>query len=224
MRHTALTLSILASLGLSLPVQAGSLWTKESNNERGMFSDKRAKNIGDIVTVIVQENVTSSQVQEVKTSRENNPAPGIVTDLLNQFIAGIPAAINRQVDKGRIPKPPQILSDMKFPTLNPKGTDEYGAKGEVTGRQSIVSRAAVTVVDVLPNGNLVVEGSKVVGTGKERQYAYLRGIVRAYDVTKDNTVLSSNLADVQLEFIPEGTLTDTKKGWLQRLNDRLRQF
>jgi len=83
----------------------------------------------------------------------------------------------------------------------------------------------VTVVDVLPNGNLVIEGAKIIRAGKDSQYAYMRGIVRPVDVTRENTVLSTQIADAQVEFIPEGELTEAqKKGWLLRAWEKIKPF
>jgi flagellar L-ring protein precursor FlgH len=93
-------------------------------------------------------------------------------------------------------------------------TKVYDAKGDAV---------AVTVVDVLPNGNLVVEGAKIIRAGQESQYAYMRGIVRPIDIASDNTILSTKIADAQVEFIPEGELTEAqKKGWLVRMWDKIR--
>jgi len=60
---------------------------------------------------------------------------------------------------------------------------------------------------------------------QESQYASIRGVVRQADVQKDNTVLSTNIADAQVEFVPEGDLTDAqKKGWLLRFYDKIKPF
>ena len=83
----------------------------------------------------------------------------------------------------------------------------------------------MTVIDVLPNGNMVVEGVRLVRFSGETQYASLRGIVRPVDVQKDNTVLSTNIADAQVEFVSEGSLTEAqKKGWLLRLANKASPF
>jgi flagellar L-ring protein precursor FlgH len=78
---------------------------------------------------------------------------------------------------------------------------------------------------VLPNGNLVIEGARVVAFSGETQYVVLHGLVRADDVASDNTVQSSNIANARVEFINEGTLTDAqKRGWFLKLYEKLRPF
>jgi flagellar basal body L-ring protein FlgH len=87
------------------------------------------------------------------------------------------------------------------------------------------ARAAVLVTDVLPNGNLVIEGVRRVVSSGETQHVILHGLVRADDVSSVNTVFSSNIADARVEFINEGSLTDAqKKGWLTKLYEKLRPY
>ena len=81
----------------------------------------------------------------------------------------------------------------------------------------------MTVVDVLPNGNLVIEGAKVIRTSQQDVYGYMRGVVRPVDISATNIVLSSKVADAQVEFVPAGELSDAqKKGWLLRAWEKVR--
>jgi flagellar L-ring protein precursor FlgH len=202
---------------------AGSLWSEGTTNERGMFADKRAKRVGDIVTIVVQENTVATNALELKTAREAKAGTGNpFTNVVNQFITALPAAILGKNSKiaNALPKSP-----ITAPPLDAAGTAEYKGGGEITNRQVVTSRVAVTVIDVLPNGNMVVEGVRLVRFSGETQYGSLRGVVRPTDVQKDNTVLSTNIADAQVEFVSEGTLTDAqKKGWLLRLAGKVSPF
>lgn len=208
--------------------QAESLWLRPTNDETSIFADRRARRVGDILTIVVQETVSSVNTAEVKTSRENKPSPGIVTNLLNQFLGGLPAQL--LTDKAVAKAPAGLqgaasnLPKITIPTLNPEGKDSYQYGGTVTNQQTLTSRVAVSVVDVLPNGNLVIEGIRTVTGSREKICAYLRGVVRAADVSKENTTLSSNVADLDLQFIPEGAIASVRKGWLQRLNEKVRLF
>jgi flagellar L-ring protein precursor FlgH len=95
----------------------------------------------------------------------------------------------------------------------------------VSNSQTITARAAVLVTDVLPNGNLVIEGARRMTFSGETQHIVLHGVVRAADVSPENTVLSSNIANARVEFITDGDLTDSrKKGWLTKLYDKLSPF
>lgn len=206
---------------------AGSLWNENSTNERGMFADKRAHRVGDIVTIVVQENTVASNAIELKTAREASAGTGnFVTNLINQFISALPASIlgkNNVTDslaKSRVPG-----TSVSVPVVAADGSTEYKGGGTITNRQTATSRAAVTVIDVLPNGNMVVEGVRLVRFSGETQYASLRGVLRPADVLKDNTVLSTNIADAQIEFVSEGSLTEAqRKGWLLRLANKVSPF
>ena len=81
------------------------------------------------------------------------------------------------------------------------------------------------IADVLPNGNLVLEGARRVSFSGETQLVVLRGIVRPADVSPVNTVLSTNIAEARLEFLSEGELSSAqKRGWLSKLYQALRPF
>ena len=194
--------------------RAGSLWKEGLTDERGMFADKRAKRVGDILTIIVQETASVSNSETLKTSKSSKSGVANIADaVVKQFITKLP-------NKGS-----SALLDPKALNLSSTGSNDYTGGGEVKNSQTIATRAAVQIIDVLPNGNLVFEGLRETTFSKERQFASLRGVVRGYDIQPDNTVLSSNIADARIEIISEGTLTDAqKKGWLLRLNDKINPF
>jgi flagellar L-ring protein precursor FlgH len=116
-------------------------------------------------------------------------------------------------------------NNITIPTLDLASSGEWNAGGRTANKLTVSNRTAVTVVDVLPNGNLVVEGAKIIRTGVEDQYAYMRGVVRPVDIEADNTILSTKIADAQVEFIPAGELTEAqKKGWLLRAWEKVKPF
>lgn len=213
-------LSLAACSGLS---HAGSLWRDGITDERGMFADKRAKRVGDIVTIIVQETASVSNSLRLKTDKEaKSSVVGAASNVLNQFLGNIPNhLLTKELQKNlpagvTLPSPPAQVVD---------GTNNYAGGGDIKNSQTIATRCAVQVIDTLPNGNLVLEGIRQVSFSKERQFSSFRGIVRAYDIGPDNTVLSSNVADARIEIVSEGTLTESqKKGWLLRLNDKINPF
>jgi flagellar L-ring protein precursor FlgH len=218
--------SALVAAALSLTsVQAGSLWKEGITDERGMFADKRAKRVGDILTVVVNETASLSNSLRLKTDKESKQGvAGAASNILNQFLGNLPSALlkNKTIAKATTSNN-VIIPDV--PTLPVTGANDYTGGGEIKNQQTIATRAAVQVIDVLPNGNLVFEGLREVSFSKEKQFASLRGIVRPYDILPDNTVNSSNVADARLNIISEGALTDAqRKGWLLRLNDKINPF
>jgi flagellar L-ring protein precursor FlgH len=202
------------------PAQAGSLWLKEGSNEQSMFADKIARNIGDILTIVVSEDTSTQQTARIKTYENTQGGTGIFPALnatLNGFVQALPSWLSKQ-SGGTVDE-----NDVTIPTLDIAAKSEWNGGGDTQNTLTLTNRTAVTVVDVLPNGNLVVEGAKIIRAGQESQYAYMRGIVRPIDIASDNTIPSTKIADAQVEFIPEGELTEAqKKGWLVRIWDKIK--
>lgn len=200
--------------------QAGSLWLKEGSNEQSMFADKIARNIGDILTIVVSEDTSTQQTARIKTYENTQGGTGIFPALnatLNGFVQALPSWLSKQ-SGGTVDE-----NDVTIPTLDIAAKSEWNGGGDTQNTLTLTNRTAVTVVDVLPNGNLVVEGAKIIRAGQESQYAYMRGIVRPIDIASDNTIPSTKIADAQVEFIPEGELTEAqKKGWLVRIWDKIK--
>jgi flagellar L-ring protein precursor FlgH len=212
------TILFALSLAAAPATQAGSLWLRETNNEESMYSDQTAKNIGDVITIVVSESAVVNQAQEIKTYDNSQNGMGIwVSNLLNQFLVALPGIVSNSTGAS--------TKGFDMPTLDLGAKSEFQGGGNITNRQTVTARTAVTVVDKLPNGNLVIEGTKIIRGGKETQYARLRGIVRPMDVQRDNTVLSTNIADAQIEYVPAGELTEAqKKAWGIRAWDAIKPF
>jgi len=205
MKLRLLTLSVL--FATALPVGAESLWTAAGSSERAMYADRKASRVGDILTVVVIESAATQSSQSKSTNSAAN-----VDASVDQFLF--------PVDVSRLGTHKGVLPAIKF-----GGANDFNGGGEVNNSQSLTARAAVLVTDVLPNGNLVIEGVRRVISAGETQHVILHGLVRSDDVTSTNTVLSSNIADARVEFINEGSLTDAqKKGWLTKLYEKLRPY
>ncbi len=195
---------MLVILGLAAPAaQAGSLWPVNSGRERGMIADPKAAANGDILTIVVSEAVAATNSQSTASKRDSS-----IADAVSTFI--YPSV---GTHKG------------VMPSLSLSGKAAYTGGGDISNTQSLVARAAVLVTDVLPNGNLVIEGMRVVTFSGETQYVVLHGVVRQFDIAPDNTVQSSNIADARVEFFSEGQLTEAqKRGWFAKLYEKLRPF
>jgi flagellar L-ring protein precursor FlgH len=185
--------------------QGGSLWPADGSAQRGMYADRKACQTGDILTVVVAESAAATNSQSKKTSRDAS-----VQDAVSQFLF---SAANSKFGTHR----------GELPGTSFAGQATYSGGGEVANTQSLTSRAAVLVTDVLPNGNLVIEGVRVVTFSGETQYVVLHGLVRPDDISSANAVFSTNIADARVEFVAEGNLTDAqKRGWLAKLYEKLR--
>jgi flagellar L-ring protein precursor FlgH len=190
----------LATLVPALPAQADSLWSNAAR-DRSMYADRKAARAGDILTIVVSEAVTASNSQSKKSTRESSIADAVASFLY----------------------PTTGLHKGALPSIAMTGSASNSGGGDVSNNQSLTARAAVLVSDVLPNGNLVIEGVRIVTFSGETQYVVLHGLVRPDDISSANTVYSSNIADARVEFLSEGALTDAqKRGWLSKLYEKLR--
>lgn len=195
---TALAVTLLAA---ATTARADSLWAGATQPARSMFSDRKAAAKGDILTILVAESAVAQSSQKKASSRDSS-----LQDAISRFIYPALGA-----HKGELPG------------MGATGKASYSGGGDVSNSQSLSARAAVLVTDVLPNGNLVIEGVRVVTFSGETQYVVLRGVVRADDIARDNSVVSTNIADARVEFHAEGALTEAqKRGWLAKAYEKLR--
>ena len=197
----------LATSSLPLPAKTRSLWMSPRNNERGMFADKRATRKGDLLTVIVAESTVTSNVQNTTSSKKTS-----INDKVTQWLF-TPAASGFGTHNGELP------------ATNITGDNSYTGGGSIGNLQSFNTSFTVSIIDTRPNGTLVIEGVRQVLVSGERQYVILTGIVRPEDITPENTIESTRIADAQIEMLSEGTLTEVQKeGWLTKLNNLLNPF
>jgi flagellar L-ring protein precursor FlgH len=199
--------ALVLTADLAVAAGSGSLWHRARGREAAIVSDRRARHIGDILTVVVQESASVQASRSTKTDKK--------------------AAVDNAVDQFLFP-----LSASSFGTHNGalpgtslSGSSTFQGGGEISNRQSVSARAAVTVIDVLPNGNLVIEGTRYVAYSSEKQYAKLHGIVRPEDIQTGNIVVSSAIADARVEFSSKGAISAAeRKGWLSRALDTINPF
>lgn len=105
------------------------------------------------------------------------------------------------------------------------GSRNFKGEATVENRDSFVTRITAEVVDVKPNGNLVMQARKHIRTDEEDQEYVLSGVCRATDITADNTVLSTQLYDLDLQKTNKGAMRDTnKRGIIPKLLDRINPF
>ncbi|MBM3852300.1 MAG: flagellar basal body L-ring protein FlgH [Verrucomicrobia bacterium] len=193
-----LVVSGLATLGAF----ASSLWPSASaGSQASMFADRKAARRGDILTIVVAESAVASSSQSTSSSRDSS-----MEDAVSRFLYSGFGKLRGQL-----------------PSSAMAGKAGYSGGGDISNSQTLSARAAVLVTDVLPNGNLVIEGVRMVRFSGETQYVVLHGLVRPDDIGRDNSVVSTNVADARVEFIAEGALSDAqKRGWLARVYEKLR--
>ncbi|MCG7572166.1 flagellar basal body L-ring protein FlgH [Phaeobacter sp. CNT1-3] len=160
-----------------------------SGGQMGLFAtDRRASQVGDILTVELKEKFQASKAQNASSSKADAfqiNTPGFLGINDSQLTAGTNKTFN--------------------------------GNGRASQSNSLTGRMSVSVVRILPGGNLEVIGQKKLTLNNGDEYIRLRGIVRQADITADNTVDSDRLANAEIKYIGAGDVADTgKKGWLRR--------
>lgn len=189
----------------SLKPSSGSLF---SDAHAGFLEDTRAVRVGDVVVINIDEAADASGDSSTKLNRDTSMSTGA-----KAILGLIPAlkASHPDID------PEQLISyatQMDF-----SGEGNTRRKGELSGR------IAVRVVRELPNGDLFIEGTKVILLNNEEYHLYISGIGRRTDIGPDNSIASSRIADAQIEFTGRGDLADTvERGWLGKIIDTINPF
>jgi flagellar L-ring protein precursor FlgH len=112
-----------------------------------------------------------------------------------------------------------------LPAINYTSDAEFNGGGSINNAETITAQVSVKVVDVLPNGNMVIEGQLHTAFSGEKQDAIVRGTVRPDDVMANNTLYSYNIADATIQFMSKGSITDAqRKGWWTRVWDKVSPF
>jgi flagellar L-ring protein precursor FlgH len=200
-----LALILVLTAWFSTGAQAQSLWHDVSS--KSMYADKRASGIGDIITILVQENSTASKNNETKTERASSLSQAITSFLYSPGASGL------------------LTKGGQLPALAYNSDSKHDGSGSISDSENVIAKIAVRIVDVLPNNNFVIEGKRETSFSGEHQTIILRGVVRSDDVNSDNTVFSYNVSDATIQIIGKGTITDSqRKGWFTRLWDKINPF
>ncbi len=163
--------------GAATPAVAQSLWADSVGGESMLFADHKARNVGDILTIVISETTTASM-----TKASNNSKSGQTSLNAGVGIFGFLAAASAS------------------------GSDSFKANGSATNTNRATGRVTVTVTEVLPNGNMVVEGTQSIWQNNNEHKITLRGVVRRDDVSYANTVPSTQVADATIHFDGKGPI------------------
>ncbi|MBL9170252.1 MAG: flagellar basal body L-ring protein FlgH [Verrucomicrobiales bacterium] len=189
------------------PTSAADAIFTEATQAKGMFSDRKAVHVGDLLSVIVQETSTATKDVSTKTAKSSSVDAGIDSFFFSP-------TQSKFLTKGGA-----------LPALKLASQSDFDGSGKINNSEKLVARVQVVVKDVLPNGNLVVEGKRQTAYSGETQDMVLRGIVRPADVTPNNTVFSYQVAEATINIVSKGVASNsTKKGWFTRIWDKVAPF
>lgn len=189
----------------------GSLFA--ASEQDTLFSDSRARRVGDIVVVKLVEN-TKAQNKAETTAKKGGANDYQVGALFGQSSSGFIPFLNVGP-----------TSKVGVPALSTTSTSDLSATGKTKRENYVTTSLAARVLRVLPGGLLQIEGAREIRVNEETEYMVVRGMVRTKDVSADNSVLSTQIADASIEYYGRGVLADKQKpGWFTRLMDNVWPF
>jgi flagellar L-ring protein precursor FlgH len=184
-----------------------SLWV-ENNANNYLFTDHKAREINDVITVNVLEDSDAQGKADTKTEKTSTIGAGVDGFFGFEQIAA--------------KKNPNLRLDT---LVGAKTGTKFDGKGETKRSGKLVATMSCLVVDVMPNGNLVIRGQRRMRLNDEDYVLVLSGIVRPRDVSADNSVPSTMVADARIEYLGEGVMADKMKpGWFTRAFDKVWPF
>ena len=178
---------------IATPIKMGSIYQGQSSSF--IFEDMRARNVGDILTIVLSEKTNASKSATTSTKKESKIDSGVPSILGNVLTQGGKNLLATDIDS----------------------SNEFTGEGDSEQSNALTGTISVTVAQVYVNGNLFVKGQKLLYLNQGEEYIQISGIVRQADVGKNNTVSSNLLADARISYSGTGSIADANKtGWLAR--------
>ena len=199
-KRSAMWLTIMLLLAVGEISEGTSIWAKRDKDRKTIYADDVARHIGDVLTIIISED-----------SKVDNTAK---RDLQKDTTKTSTFDGNMGIDN--------ILPKIPGFTMNGAGSDQMKSKADYKDERSYTDRVSAIVMDVLPNGNLVIVGSRDRQIGGDIQTIEVSGVVRPNDVAFDNTIKSQQVANFRINSKNGGVSAPyTQTGWLGRILDVL---
>jgi flagellar L-ring protein precursor FlgH len=197
-------ITLCAGLGLPVPSDGQSLWTVRDPSKSHLFLDQQARQIGDVLTIVIREVTDVQNKDQRNLGRDSTHAGGLsITGSLGGVLGT--AEGDSQAD------------------VNLSDRGNFAGSSETKIEREFVDRITVRVTDVLPNGILRVRGQRHQVIGNETRDLNVCGLVRPQDIRADNSVESRYIADFQMQYAAAGEDTEfTARGWLGRCWQKIR--
>ncbi|MGB3291153.1 MAG: flagellar basal body L-ring protein FlgH [Burkholderiaceae bacterium] len=172
----------------------GAIYQPTAYGNYPLFEDRRPRNVGDIVTVVIQEKTNAAK--NVQTTTDRSGSAGLDVTLAP---AMLPTDLGAKQNFGM------------------SGNNASQGKGSSRADNTFQGTLTTTVVGVLPNGNLQIAGDKQIAINRGSEHIRFSGVVDPRSITGSNTVSSTQVADARIEFRSKGTMDEVQTmGWLQR--------
>lgn len=199
-----ISLVLLATLASTTACRASSIWSKRASTSKALYADDKANQIGDLLTIVISEDHKVDNKVKRDLSRNSNLQLGVgSTDISIEHV---------------MPKVPEVNIDLQ-------SSKSLQGKSDYKDERSIEDSITVVVVDIHPNGNLVVIGTRSRDVNTDKQTIQVSGIVRPSDIAFGNMVRSERVANFQLVALSDGVSNSyNNPGWLGRILDKIWPF
>ena len=174
------------------PTVAGSLWR---SGPKSLFGDRRARSVGDILTVVIEIEDEAEISNETTRARSGSDAVNVTAAYGLPQIADVILPGANTLDPG----------------VSAEGSQKSSGSGQVSREEDITLRLAATVVSVLPNGHLAIRGSQEVRVNFELRDLQIAGIVRPEDISRQNVITYDKIADARIAYGGRGQITDLQQ-------------
>jgi flagellar L-ring protein precursor FlgH len=165
----------------------------QTGYSRPLFEDRRARFVGDTITIKITESTTASAANNNKLDKSNAQKAGVTG------LSGLPGKGLLGLD------------------LSATSSTAFSGKGAAANNNAFTGSITVTVIDVMPNGNLLVSGEKQLAIGEEQEFVRVSGVVNPSFVDFSNSIDSSKVADARIEYKSAGQISDGQiMGWMAR--------
>ena len=182
-----------------------SLWRQ---GEQGLYSNIKARNVGDVVTVAINESATADNAADTSTGRDSSASVS-----LSRFFGFEHDfdGIHKNID-------PDLLLDAAY-------RNSFKGSGGTSREGRLQAVMAARVVEVYPDGNLLIKGSKQITINNETNFLRLAGIIRPEDISAQNVVNSQHVMNSNINYQGRGVISDKQsQGWLVRIMDNIWPF
>lgn len=151
-----------------------------------LFSDHRAHSIGDIVTIEIVETATASNEASTELKKDHS------------------SSLDLSAGTG-------ALDFIPMAGYNSSNSNDYSGEGKTSRKGNLKAKITAVIREILPNGNLLIEGTRIVEINGEKQITVLTGVIRPADITPNNTVFSYNIADAQITYKGSGAVQSSQR-------------
>ena len=180
----------------------GSLWQGDS---RSLVEDHKARRRGDTITILIIESASASKQASTDTKRSTSASAGMPN------LLGLEKSISNWTDLSKL--------------INASYDSQFAGSGSTSRKENLTATLSAKVMDVLPNGNFLIEGRRNVKVNSEDQILKVEGTVRPRDIAADNSINSALIADARITYVGNGVVSDQQSpGWLMTIFNKIWPF